>query len=82
MASARPLSPVGLYYIQDASRPTRCGVATYAPILPLIVGHQYLLVTGVQEYFEETEATYNVYVRDEGVGTLPTPVVQTVGRAA
>ena len=70
--------PEGLYYVQDASSPTRAGVATYAPLLPLIVGHQYLLVTNIQEYFEETEALYNVYVRDEGVATLPTPVVQTV----
>jgi hypothetical protein len=70
--------PEGLYYVQDASSPTRCGIATYAPVTPLIVGHQYLLVSNIQEYFEETESTYNVYVRDEGNVTSPTPVVQTV----
>lgn len=71
--------PGGLYYIQDNSAATRCGVAMYAPILPLVVGNQYLMVSGVQEYFEETEATRNVYVRDEGAGILPAPAVQTVG---
>jgi hypothetical protein len=70
--------PGGLYYVQDNSAATRCGVAMYAPIVPLVVGNQYLLVSSVQEYFEETEATSTVYVRDEGVGTLPTPAVQTI----
>jgi len=70
--------PEGLYYVQDATSPTRGGLATYAPITPLIVGHQYLLVASIQEYFEETESTYNVYARDEGVVTPPAPVVRTV----
>ncbi len=69
--------PGGLYYVQDASSPTRAGLATYAPIIPLVVGRQYLLVANIQEYYEETESLYNVYVRDEGVATPPTPVVQT-----
>jgi hypothetical protein len=71
--------PGGLYYLQDNSAATRCGVAMYAPILPLTVGHQYLMVSGLQEYFEETETTRNVYVRDEGAVALPAPAVQTVG---
>jgi hypothetical protein len=71
--------PEGLYYMQDNSAATRCGLATYAPVAPLVLGHQYLIVMGIQEYFEETESTGNVYLRDEGVATLPTPVVRTVG---
>jgi hypothetical protein len=71
--------PEGLNYLQDNTGNPRSGVAMYAPMAPLVVGHQYLMVTGVQEYFGETEATGNIYLRDEGVGTMPTPIVQTVG---
>ena len=70
--------PGGLYYVQGAGS-TRAGIATYAPISPMVVGHQYLLVSGVQEYFEETESTGIPYLRDEGVVALPAPAVQTVG---
>lgn len=70
--------PGGLFYLQDNSAATRCGIAMYAPIAPLVVGRKYLMVTGVQEYYEETEATRNVYLRDEGTGALPAPAIQTV----
>lgn len=70
--------PGALCYLQDPASPTRAGVATYAPITQMVVGNQYLVVANIQEYYEETEAVYNVYVRDEGVATLPSPVVQTV----
>ena len=45
---------------------------------PLSVGRQYLWVGRVQEYYGETEASDNVYIRDEGPATVPDPVVQTV----
>lgn len=70
--------PGGLYYLQDNTGTTRSGVAMYAPMTPMVVGNKYLAVTAVQEYFGETEATGNIYIRDEGVGTLPAPIVQTV----
>ncbi len=70
--------PEGLNYIQDLSGATRTGLATYATVAPLTVGHQYLVVATVQEYFGETESTGNVYLRDEGPAAIPAPVVQTV----
>jgi hypothetical protein len=70
--------PGGLYYMQDNTGATRSGVAMYAPMSPMVVGNQYLAVSSVQEYFGETEATANIYLRDEGVGTLPAPTVQAV----
>ncbi len=66
-----------LYYMQDDS-PTRSGIAAFAPIVPLTEGHQYLWAGAVQEYFNETEATSNVYLRDEGAAAMPTPVLGTV----
>ena len=70
--------PGGLNYLQDDSGAIRSGAALYAPMNPLTVGHQYLAVVGVQEYYNETELTANVYLRDEGPATLPAPISQTV----
>lgn len=70
--------PGGLNYLQDNSGAIRSGAALYAPMNPLTVGHQYLAVVGVQEYYNETELTANVYLRDEGPATLPAPISQTV----
>ncbi len=60
-------------YMEDAAGGKRSGVAMFAPIVPLIVGHKYLISGAVQEFFEETEGTGNVYLRDEGVATIPAP---------
>jgi hypothetical protein len=68
--------PGSLSYIEDASAAQRSAITGYG--LPTVTGHQYLVVCGVQEYYGETEAVYPAYVRDEGVATVPTPVVQTV----
>ena len=66
------------YNLQDASGPVRNGVLTYAPLAPMVKGHQYLFVGGIQEYYNETEGAANAYLRDEGPATVPAPVVQTV----
>jgi len=66
-----------VYYMQDNS-PSRGGIAAFAPIVPLTVGHQYLWVGAVQEFFNETEATFNTYLRDEGAVAPPAPLVRTV----
>jgi hypothetical protein len=67
-----------LYYVQDPASATRAGVATYGPLVPMIVGHRYLVVSNLQEYFEETEAYITTYLRDEGAVTTPAATVQTV----
>jgi hypothetical protein len=67
-----------LYYIQDATASTRAGVASYGPLTPMIVGHQYLFVSNMQEYYEETEGYGCVYMRDEGAVSMPALPVQTV----
>ncbi len=67
-----------LYYLQDGTT-QRSGMSLFAPVAPLIVGHQFLVSGAVQEFFEETEGTSNVYLRDEGAATIPTPIDQSVG---
>ena len=66
------------YLFQDGTG-LRSGLAVFAPIVPLTPGHRYLFVGAVQEYYEETEATSNVYVRDYGSAPVPAATVQTVG---
>jgi hypothetical protein len=65
-----------VYYMQDGT--TRGGASIFGPLTSLITNHQYLVAGDFQEFFEETEGRDNVYLRDEGVVTGPTPVVQTV----
>lgn len=65
-----------LYYMQDASAATRNGISMFAPLSGLVVGRQYLIAGAVQEFFQETEAASNVYLRDEGPAPVPSPVLQ------
>jgi hypothetical protein len=48
-------------------------MSLFAPIVPLTVGHKYLVSGAVQEFFEESEAAQNVYIRDEGAASVPAP---------
>jgi predicted extracellular nuclease len=66
-----------VYYQQDNSA-SRGGIAAFAPIVPLVEGRQYMWVGRVQEFFNETEAVDNVYLRDEGVAALPAALLRTV----
>jgi len=66
-----------VYYMQDNSA-SRGGIAAFAPIVPLIQGRQYLWAGAVQEFFNETEATNNVFLRDEGAAALPAPILGPV----
>ena len=67
-----------LYTLMDAASGPRSGVAIFAPSIPLIVGHDYLVVGAVQEFPSpssgETEVVNTVYIVDNGAAALPTPV--------
>lgn len=67
-----------LYYMQTEGGGVRTGVAAYAPIVPLQIGHRYRLSGEVLEFHGETEVSYNDYVEDLGAGVVPNPVVLTV----
>ncbi len=66
-----------LFYMTDrpaVDKPqARSGVVLFAPVANPIVGHQYLVTASIQEYYEETEASANVYLRDEGPGVTIYP---------
>ncbi len=63
--------------LEDPSRAMRSAITGFG--LPVTtVGHQYLIVCSLQEYYGETEAVAPVYARDEGPVTTPAPVEQTV----
>jgi hypothetical protein len=66
-----------VYYMSDPQQPgeaqARTAFAMFAPIVPLIEGHKYLISGAVQEFFNETEGTFNVYVRDEGAAAIASP---------
>jgi hypothetical protein len=66
-----------VYYLQDGNAP-RSGIAMFGPLASLNAGHRYLISCAVQEFFEETEATNNVYLRDEGPAPIPSPVVRPI----
>lgn len=58
-----------LYYMADRSTNAagpRSGMVVFAPLASLVPGRQYLFAGAVQEFFNETEAANNVYLRDEG----------------
>lgn len=63
-----------LFMLEDAAGGPRSGVTVYAPASPFAVGEQYLYVGNIQEYYGETEAGGNVYLRDEGAVGVPAPV--------
>jgi len=73
-----PYTAANIYYVQQAGATTRGGIACYAPLVPMIRGHQYLFVSNIQEYYEETEAYGCGYMRDEGPVALPAPINQTI----
>src|SRR6185295_14752949 len=66
-----------IFYMQDQSDSTRTGVALFAPIVNLTLGHSYLVAAAIQEFANETQGTSNVYVRDEGSSTIPSATLQT-----
>lgn len=66
------------FHLQDASGSVRNGALIYGPLVPLVRGNQYLFVGQIQEYYGETEAVYNAYLRNEGVATSPAAAAQTV----
>lgn len=67
-----------LYTFQDFAGGLRGGVAVFAPSVPLVVGHKYLVVGGLQEFPSiasgESEVVNTVYIVDEGTAALPAPV--------
>ncbi len=67
------------FWIQDAAGGARSGVVLFAPTNPLVVGHQYVIAGGIQEFFAETEVVGTVYIKDEGVVAPPAAIVQPVG---
>ncbi len=68
----------GLYYLQDENGALRGGAAVFAPIAPLVLGRRYLVSGAVQEFNNETEVVNTVYIVDEGNGTIPSAIQQTV----
>ncbi len=66
-----------LYYVQDPATGKRAALSVYAPIAPLVPGHNYLIVGAVQTFQGETEIISTQYIVDEGIGTLPEPAVVT-----
>jgi hypothetical protein len=67
-----------VYYMVDLSGAQRGGLGVFGPTQPLLDSHKYRVVGAVQEFGSETEGTQEVYITDEGLGTLPTPISQTV----
>ncbi len=67
-----------LYTLMDAASGPRSGVAIFAPSVPLVIGHDYLVVCNLQEFPStssgETELVNTVYIVDNGAVALPTPV--------
>ena len=68
-----------VFYLQSGTA-LRSGVAVFAPTVPMITGHQYLIASSLQEFpalaagLSETEMLGTVYMRDEGAASLPAPV--------
>jgi hypothetical protein len=71
-----------LFYMQDEAGGPRSGVPVYIPSTPLVPGHKYLIAAALQEFFNETEIVGSVYIVDEGLGTIPEPLVVTAANAA
>jgi len=78
-----------VYYLADETNSPdslRAALPVFAPPLPLIEGHRYLIASQVQEFDGIntqipggfTEGASVVYMKDEGVGVIPNPRVQTV----
>ncbi len=75
-----------LYTLMDPAGGPRSGVAVFAPISPLVMGHDYLVVGALQEFPSntsgETEVVGTVYIQDYGTASLPTPVDIRIGQIA
>lgn len=68
-----------LYYIQDEAGGLRSGVSVFGPSSALTTGHRYRVAARVQEFGGETEIVNTVEILDEGTGTVPAPVLQSIG---
>jgi hypothetical protein len=67
------------YWIQTAAGGVRSGILIFAPSTPLTIGRQYVVAGNITEFFTETEIVGTVYIKDEGVVAVPSPIVQTIG---
>ena len=54
------------------------GVSVFGPTTPLVDGHRYRIAGQVQEFGGETEIVSTAFITDEGLGTVPSGVIQTV----
>jgi hypothetical protein len=70
-----------IYYMMDANKPHRGGVAAFAPPIALTIGRKYRLTGNVQEFFGETEFSNIIEVTDIGAGAVPSPTTVTVIQA-
>jgi len=74
-----------LYYVTGVAGGARNGVSVFIPIVPLTIGHKFLVVGNVQEFGSgpqngrETEVVSTVYIEDRGVATAAAPIAQQVG---
>ncbi len=67
-----------LNYLQDETGGPRSGIALFAPTVPLVTGHRYLVAGAVQEFVGETEVANEVFLRDDGVGSVPSAILDPV----
>ncbi len=67
-----------VYYMVDVNGDQRGGLGVFGPTQPLLDNHKYRVSGAVQEFGSETEGTQEVFITDEGTGTLPDPIPQTI----
>jgi hypothetical protein len=65
-------------YLQDESGGSRSGISVWFPPSPLVPGHRYLLAGTIDAFFGRSELSDLIYLRDEGIGTLPSPMKSPV----
>jgi len=66
----------GLYYIQDESGGLRSGIQVFSPSESLVAGHRYTAAGAVEMLLGSPELSDLIFLRDEGVGSLPAPMKQ------
>lgn len=67
-----------LYYIVDEAGGIRSGLSVFGPTQPLVAGRRYRVTGQVQEFGSETEIVSTAQIVDEGPGTIPASVLETV----
>ncbi|MCC6651895.1 MAG: T9SS type A sorting domain-containing protein [Candidatus Eisenbacteria bacterium] len=62
-------------YLADEGGGQRSGLQVYAPPAPMLIGHKYLVVGAVQEFYGETEFNFVTEARDLGLASAPAPML-------